>query len=348
MVLAAGFGTRLRPLTYLRAKPAVPLLGRPLIQYVLDRLVDTPVRNIIINLHHLPSTVMEAASRTDVRIHFSKEAPILGTAGALSRVRDRLRDASVILVNGKIYTEEHLRHVVEFHRRKEALVTLMVRPWWPDCPFNPVLVDADLRIHRFSRTRPGHDPSPLDPDTGLRPFVFTGVHVLEPEVVERIGDGFSDTVADLYPPLIAEGRRILAFVSDRCWFETSTPERYLARSIELLRRQRGATREGTSQTIAAHTDTVYGERNRIGPEVRLEKCILWDRVELSGAVSAVRTVFTEDVRVFGEREFRDCIVTPRSSLLDARAREHDARIDEGFICWPMQSPAEMPGMSEVS
>lgn len=348
MVLAAGFGTRLRPLTYLRAKPAIPLLGRPLIQYVLDRLAEANIRDTIVNLHHLPSTVIEAASRSDMRIDFSKEEPILGTAGALARVRDRLEGASIVLVNGKIYTEERLERVVEFHRRRRALVTMMVRPYWPGCPFNPVLVDGDFRVRRFARNRPddlSHREG--ESETGLRPFVFTGLHILEPEVLNRIGDGFSDTVADLYPPLIAESRRVFAFVSNRCWFETSTPERYLRKSIELLRRTSRRAGANPLQRASRHRDTFCGRETATGPGVRLQGCVLWDRVVLSGAIAAVNTIFTDGVRVSAGRDFRNCIVTPRSTSLESRAAEHGARVHEGFICWPMHLTKEVVAEGET-
>ena len=334
MVLAAGFGTRLRPLTYLRAKPAIPLLGRPLIQYALDRLAEANIRHAIVNLHHLPSTVIEAASRSDMRIDFSREEPILGTAGALARVRDRLAGSPIVLVNGKIYTEERLERVLEFHRSQKALVTMMVRPCWPGCPFNPLLVDDHLRVRRFARNK-GDDMTHSGSDVGLRPFVFTGVHILDPEVLDRIGDGFSDTVADLYPRLIAEGRRVLAFISDHWWFETSTPERYLEKSIEFLRRSNACAGETLAHDASDRSDTIYGREGRLGLGVYLDRCVLWDRVELCEGTSAVNTIFTDDVHIRVRREFRNCIVTPRSASLESRTAERGAEVGDGFICWPM-------------
>lgn len=335
MVLAAGLGTRLRPLTYLRAKPAIPLLGRPLIQYALDRLAETGVRETVINLHHLPKTVIDAATRTDMQIHFSREEPILGTAGALRKVRERLAGSTVMLVNGKIYSEEEFDHVVEFHRDRQALVTLMVRPYWEGCPFNPVLVGPDLRVRGFSRRQPsGRTLKELETDSGLRPFVFTGVHILAPEVLDRIGEGFSDTVADLYPPLIEQNRRILAFISNHLWFETSTPERYLEKSIDLLRRQAGDGKPDGHNPD--HVDVVLGLQARIGPRVSLNRCVLWDRVDLAGNISATDSIFTEGVNIRGDRDFRNCIVTSRSPDLEHHARESAARVLDDCICWPLR------------
>ena len=348
MVLAAGLGTRLRPLTYLRAKPAVPLLGRPIIQYALDRLADAGVRETVINLHYLPETVVRAAARPDMRVHFSHETSILGTAGALARVRDRLGRGTLALINGKIYSEESLARVLDFHRRRKALVTMVVRPWWNGCPYLPVLVDADLRIRGFLRTRPNLQPDRgTDSENGCRPFVFTGIHLLETEVLDRIGEGFSDTVADLYPGLIAEGHPVLAFVSESNWFETSTPERYLQKSIELLH-SRGTRDAGIEkQPVMDGVDAFCGPEARLGPGVSLHRCILWDRVELASGVSASNAIFTDDVCVRREHRFRDCIVTPHTEGLAARAEEHGARVLEKCICWPLRFSAGERGEVET-
>ncbi len=342
MVLAAGLGTRLRPLSYLRAKPAIPLLGRPLIQHALDQLVEAQIREAVVNLHHLPSTVLDAAARSDMRIHFSKEETILGTAGALAKVRDRLAGATVAVINGKIYSEEKLSRALEFHRERQALVTLVVLPYWEGCPFNPVLVDSDLRIRGFARSRRAMQSQAQSSATdGLRPFVFTGIHLIEPRVVDRIGEGYSDTVSDLYPPLISEGGPVLAFVSDQYWFETSTPQRYLEKSIELLRRSGGPAIPFGQHAGDSCVDTVLGRGCNIAPGAQLRECVLWDRVDLSEGVSARRTIFTEGVRISTVQAFDNCTITPCSEHLLTRSVGHDVRVTDEFICWPMAgAPAE--------
>src|SRR5262245_61205035 len=109
MILAAGFGTRLWPLTIGRTKPAIPLLNRPLISYTIDYLRRYGFDDLIINLHHEPDSVRQQigdGSDYGVRIDYSIEEPeILGTAGALDRVRDQLAQESFVVVNGKIVTE---------------------------------------------------------------------------------------------------------------------------------------------------------------------------------------------------------------------------------------------------
>ena len=134
MVLAAGLGTRLQPLTRLRAKPAVPFLGRPLIHYSLDLISELNPTAIVVNLHHLPETVLSAVQQykrpgdgKPLEVLFSEEATIQGTAGGVRQAGKWLEADHVVVINGKIYSDLELSTAVGFHCREEALATLVVR-----------------------------------------------------------------------------------------------------------------------------------------------------------------------------------------------------------------------------
>src|SRR5262245_36235483 len=132
MILAAGFGTRLWPLTIGRTKPAIPFLNRPLIAYTIDYLKRHGVKDLIINLHHEPESVrasIGAGSDYGVRIDYSIEEPeILGTSGALDRVRDQLAKDTFVVINGKILTDIDLGAALRTHRDRKALATLVLMP----------------------------------------------------------------------------------------------------------------------------------------------------------------------------------------------------------------------------
>src|SRR5215510_5144522 len=132
MILAAGFGTRLWPLTVGRTKPALPFLNRPLIAYTIEYLKRHGVEDLIINLHHEPDSVREQigdGSRYGVRIHYSVEEPeILGTSGALDRVRDQLDQETFLVINGKIITDIDLNEAIVTHRNRRAIATLVLLP----------------------------------------------------------------------------------------------------------------------------------------------------------------------------------------------------------------------------
>src|SRR5215208_2942756 len=121
-ILAAGFGTRLWPLTEDRTKPAIPFLGRPLVAYAVDYLAAHGIRDIIVNLHHQPDSIRRVlgdGAGFGVQIHYSLEEEILGTSGAIDRVRDQLMDDDFIVINGKIVTDIDLTAAVREHRERQ-------------------------------------------------------------------------------------------------------------------------------------------------------------------------------------------------------------------------------------
>ncbi|MDX6693664.1 MAG: mannose-1-phosphate guanylyltransferase [Blastocatellia bacterium] len=130
MILAAGYGTRLWPLTVDRTKPAIPVLGRPLVGYVAEYLAGYGYTDVVVNLHHQPESVQNSlgdGSRFGVRLHYVFEPVILGTSGALDNARHLLEDGTFIVVNGKIITDINLDEALETHRRTNALATLVLQ-----------------------------------------------------------------------------------------------------------------------------------------------------------------------------------------------------------------------------
>ncbi len=127
MILAAGYGTRLWPLTIDRAKPAIPFMNRPLVGYVAGYLAGYGCRDVVVNLHHQPESVRAAlgdGSRFGVQLHYVEEASILGTSGALDNARALLKYETFIVINGKIATDINLSEAIETHRRTNALASL--------------------------------------------------------------------------------------------------------------------------------------------------------------------------------------------------------------------------------
>src|SRR5688500_3145884 len=132
MILAAGFGTRLFPLTIDRTKPAIPFLGKPLVGYVAEYIARFGITDIIVNLHHQPDSVIAALGdgwQFGVSITCNVEEPhILGTAGALDNARQFLEDEPFLIVNGKIITDIDIAAAVETHKRSGALATMVLKP----------------------------------------------------------------------------------------------------------------------------------------------------------------------------------------------------------------------------
>ncbi len=297
MILAAGFGTRLWPLTIGRTKPAIPFLNRPLIAFTIDYLRQFGCDELIINLHHEPESVRAQigdGAQFGVRISYAVEEPeILGTSGALDNVRAQLENDTFIVVNGKIITDIDLAAALQTHREKQALATLVLRPNPKRERFSEVLVTADGRIEKFGGIP---HPSSLIPHPSDAPLMFTGIHILDPQIFEFIPRGvFSDSVRDVYPPALAAGKVIAAHVAEEgSWYELSTLERYWAISREFLRR--------------AGRNVVMDEGCVIDPSARISGSILWRRVRVERGARLTDCVIGDDAVIPAEAEFQRAVI----------------------------------------
>ena len=307
MILAAGLGTRLYPLTAFRAKPAVPFLNRPLVQYACDLLLDAHLTEIVINSHHLPESVRQSleteAGAKGPQITFSHEEQLLGTAGAIGKVRNFLQGDTFVVCNGKIYFEQKLEPVIRFHHDHNNLVTLVVVPHSRQDSYASVRVDDQNNITGFQPESPGH------------PFVFTGVHVLDPQVLEFIPEGPSETVNQLYPRLIQEGYRVQGFVSDAYWCECSSAGDYLSRSLEVLRRRNLANLVGPEAESSCKA-VIAAPSVHIDPGCILKNSILWDDVRVGEGSALSRVIVTQGVFLRPNTRIENAVVTTQSKKLD--------------------------------
>ncbi len=318
MILAAGLGSRLHPLTLFRAKPAIPFLNRPLICHAMDLLRRLPLSELIVNLHHLPDSVIAALGETTPRVHYSPEDSLLGTAGAVGRVRARLNDDPFVVCNGKIYFEEDLHNVVSFHRDRGAIATLVLVPYSGEQGFRPVRVNRNGWVVGFGQVS--------DPEDDLGSYTFTGVQVLSQGALDFIPEGRSDLVDDLYLGLIREGYPVLGFVSKARWCECSTPERYLRKSLEVLGSRGLDYMTGSVLSEDAYHQSVIGQRVEVSPGSRLEECVVWDDVRIGPDCSLSNTIVVSDVQLPPQTNLSDVIITPAKQ---PEASQADYRI------WPL-------------
>jgi NDP-sugar pyrophosphorylase family protein len=308
MILAAGFGTRLWPLTIGRTKPAIPFLNRPLIAFTLDYLKQYGFDEVIINLHHEPESVraqLGDGSQFGVRIHYSVEEPeILGTSGALDRVREQLDQETFILVNGKIITDIDLHAALQTHRERRALATLVLRPNAKRERFSEIQLSAAGHLEKF-----GGFPQPLLPSSQPAPLMFTGIHILEPQIFEYIPRGvFSDSVRDVYPKAMADGQIITGHIAENSsWYELSTLERYWAISQEFLRR--------TGQNVALDEGCV------LDPTAQVSHSILWKRVRVEAGAQLTDCVIGDDVTIPANSRFHRAAIVRAALAADAPASE---------------------------
>jgi len=233
MVLCAGLGTRLRPLTLQWPKPAMPFFGAPLVRYSFALLAGVGVRRVVINTHYLPERMAEVAeaeaSLLGLELAVSHEPEIQGTGGAIREAADALRGEPFVLVNGDAFCSFDLAGLIAAHQARGAAATMAVAPMPPGESFAAVEATPEGEVRRIA----GHGPSTNEP---LTPWHFLGVHVIEPRVLDHVpARGAQDINRTVYPALLATGDRVQACpVPLGAWADLGTPKRYLTACEELL------------------------------------------------------------------------------------------------------------------
>lgn len=325
MILAAGFGTRLWPLTEDRTKPAVPFLGKPLVTYAAEYVRDAGIRDVIVNLHHRPESVRDAlgdGSALGMRVSYSHEDEILGSGGALDKVRAELEGDDFVVVNGKIVTDLDLARAIEAHRRAGAIATLVCKPNHRREHFTIVDVGEGSALRGFSGF-PDDAAHRDEPPGGPPPLMFTGIQVLSPRIFEYIPRGvFSHTTVEAFPAAIRAGERVLAHVEDGSWRELSTLERYVGESLESMRALGIENVVGAGSTIAEGADVAHSvlwNGVRVEPGAVVRECVLGDGVTIGAGerVEGVAVVRAEICREIERGELRGAnLVVPFGPVLD--------------------------------
>lgn len=336
MILAAGYGTRLWPLTIDRAKPALPFMGRPLVGYVAEYLARYGCQEIVVNLHHRPESVRAAlgdGSRFGVRLTYVEEPTILGTSGALDNAREFFEDDTFIVINGKIATDIDLDAALRTHRERNALATLVLRENASRERYSTVDV-RDGSILGFG-SHPQASDNARDAtsvsQTGKPlgevrvPLMFTGIQILEPRIFEYVPRGvFSHTTVDVYPRAIERGETIAAHVAAGYWYELSTISRYLDTSSALMRA------EGRSVEL--------GEGARVEPGADVTDAVLWEDAFVESGAHVRRAVLGAGVRVRAGETFEDCAVVRAELVKDserpAKSLEGEMRGDNFVVKLP--------------
>jgi mannose-1-phosphate guanylyltransferase len=287
MILAAGFGTRLRPLTDKRPKALMPVANRPILGWSIDYLKNYGCTEIIVNAHHYHDQVLDYVrqhSSTGIKIETRVEQEILGTGGGIKNVEDFWSRESFAVINVDILTDIDLRKVVGQHEKSGALVTLVLHD---RDPFNQVAVDSLGNIADIGkRSSPGR-------------LAFTGIHVIHPELLSFLPGGVFSDIIDCYRKLIMDGRAIKAYVSrNHYWRDIGTVSSYMAANRDFAGKP-FVIGEGCRIHPSARLEdwAVIGENCMVEENVSIRRSVLWDGVEVKASIRVCDSVVAERARV---------------------------------------------------
>lgn len=301
MILAAGFGTRFRPVTHTVPKPMIPVLNRPLLGWAVEACLEAGFDELIVNLHHIPKPIRTYLADTfgkRASFELSDEEEILGTGGALRRVRHLLRD-DFVLVNGDTIQWPPFRELIETRKAQDAVACLLLRHAPPEETFTRVWLEED-RITGFGE------------GTG-EPLMFAGVHAMSPSAIDLLPDReVSGLTEDLYIPATKRGDPTIAgYVRDGLWFDVGKPTRYMEATAGLLQAiidgsvrppSGSALIDGSlierSAIVEGEADrSSVGSGSRVGSGASLDQSILWDDVSIGRSSSVRRSIIGHGVAI---------------------------------------------------
>jgi mannose-1-phosphate guanylyltransferase len=280
MVLTAGVGSRLQPLSHLKAKAALPVAGVPLICRILARLRAQGIRDVVLNLHHRPETIAAIVgdgSDTGLRVRYSWEPRLLGSAGGVARALPLLDAEHLLIVNGDSLTDLDMRAVWDAHLRWNATVTMALAPFPAPGRYGGVMVSADGVVTGFRRRGEASDAADA--------WHYIGVQVVQRTLLASVpADEPLESVRDLYPTLLIGPGAVRGFVSGATFLDTGTVADYLDTSLELAAAEGGRPALiGRGSRVAASAslvDSILWDDVSVGPDCKLTRCVVTDRVNV--------------------------------------------------------------------
>ncbi len=222
MILAAGFGTRLRPLTAVTPKPLLPVAGTPMIVWNLLLLRRHDIRDVMINLHHLGAMIEQAlgdGAQFGMRIAYSREPVILGTGGGIKQVEPWFGGEPALVLNGDTLFDLDLTALIAYQQRHEAAATLVLRQDPDAARWGLVEVTDQSEVVRIT----GRGRTTSTPTTAR---MFAGIHILHPRLLQVLPGGRESSIIDAYVEGIRQGERIMGYDFEGYWNDVGTPERY--------------------------------------------------------------------------------------------------------------------------
>jgi mannose-1-phosphate guanylyltransferase/phosphomannomutase len=333
-IMAAGEGTRLRPLTYIRPKPLVPLANKPIILRIISLLKANGFTDVIINLHYQGDKIKEAlgdGKEYGIDIVYSEEEVLLGTAGGVKKMEEALPDTFVV-ISGDIATDINLREMLAFHKKRNALVTLAATIVDDPTKYGVLSLNSDGKIQNFLE-KPSRDKV-------FSPIVNAGIYILEKEVLKEVPPNkFYDFGKQLFPLLVERGAPMFGYLSSAYWKDIGNVWDYKKVHSDIGDGKLQIPLYGELFTdnvrvgIGTYIDrasffgnvfigndvelaegvtivgpTFIGDQTKIGRGVRIEESIIWENIYIEDDATIIRAVIGDNTKILKENYITDGIL----------------------------------------
>jgi len=329
MVMAAGAGTRLRPLTYALPKPMVPIANRPVLEYTLENLKRHGIQEVVLNLHSHPALIRDHfkdGAAWGLKIRYSLEPELLGTAGGVKKVESFLKKGTFLVMSGDGLTDVNLTELLAFHRSRRSVGTMALKPLDTRFEYGITMTDPGGRITRFVEKPRWSDV--------FSNQVNTGIYVFEPSILSRIPKGrVYDFGLELWPALLKERQPIHGYVLQEYWCDVGNLHEYRRAQCDALEGKAGIQLPGRP----IQSGVWVGEGTVIEPGARLEApCLIGKRCHIAReAVIGAYTVIGDRARISRRCVLQNCILwndvhVERQVRLENCVIGHHARVTENI------------------
>jgi len=327
MILAAGLGSRLRPLTSQLPKPLVPIMNQPLLWHLIRHVRAAGIHEIALNLHYRGERVRDwlgHGGHLGVNVTYSAEPELLGSAGGVRRMRAFFGHEPALIIHGDILFDVDLTTVIQYHLSRSAQATLVLHPAHHRYNYGMIRVNAQGEVAQFVDQ---HAPWVSGP---LIDTVFTGVQIIAPEVLDAIPEAcVASLTTDVYPGLLAHSARFYGYLMHGYWSDIGTPQRYWETNMDAVSGRVGFAidvspdgtipanpRQGSgivagslhqpmafqsgialADSISLGPEVVVGEGCELAKDVRIVQSVLWPRVRVGPGVTIERSIVMNDVTI---------------------------------------------------
>lgn len=315
MVMAAGYGTRLEPLTMAVPKPMMPIANKPCMQHNLELIRKHNIKEVVCNIHYHPEQIENYfcdGEDFDISLLYSYEETLMGTAGGVRRMgREILNiDNTFVVMSSDALTDINLRKMINFHKSKGAKATIALSPVSDVTGFGVVVLDDDQSVKGFQE-KP-------KPEEALSNLVNAGIYIFEPEILDMIPEGeFYDFGKQLFPMLIEKKEGLFGYEMIDFWSDVGTLDAYIKANMDVMH---GSVRvnipgKKVAKNIWCGKNTTISKTAHFDGSVILgNRCVIEDGVRLKNVVIGDRTVISKNTKIENSVLWSDSIILSQENI----------------------------------
>lgn len=319
VIIAGGFGTRMRPLTYNRPKPVVTVANRPFVIHQIELLKRYGITDIILNLHYLPSNmelILGDGRDLGVKISYSIEKTPLGTAGAVKNAENLFDNEPLIVFNGDILTDIDISELIKFHKKNGARATIALTEVEDPTPYGLVLTDDSGRVIRFLE-KPSWEQVTVK-------NINAGIYVLDPSVFNDVpSDKPYSFERELFPGLLEKGEKVYALVSEAYWMDIGSPQKYMQAHKDILNGEVRVSIDGKkrgentwvhpsaeiSASAKLRAPLIIGKDARISDKASVKSfSVIGEKVSLEEGAVVEDSIILRNSKIGKDVKLKNCII----------------------------------------